>query len=98
MPYRFLSGGSLIEFNIACHESYVKHLILTQNIEDGLCAIDITMHVGAPDELATWHDIHGAAKAIIEQCVRRTGGIAGDFPRIGKSHLIEFFRTQTMVS
>ena len=98
LPYRFLSGGSLIEFNVACHEPYVKHLILTQNIEDGLCAIDITMHVGAPDELATWHDIHGAAKEIIERCVRRTGGIAGDFPRLGKSCLIVYPKTQTLIS
>lgn len=51
------------------------------------------MHKGAPDELATWHDIHRAAKAIIEQCVRRTGGIAGDFPKIGKSCLIEYLQT-----
>lgn len=60
--------------------------MLIWDIEDGLCAIDVKLHLGAREELATWQDIHQAAKAIIDQCVDkpRAGGLGGDHPKIGK--------------
>lgn len=79
LPYRYLSGKFSATRIVVQYSSAAD----ISNLDDGLCAVDISHMNEAIHDTATNHEISVAAKSVLDKCVFRDGTKAAGHIAIG---------------